>query len=540
MVNLNYVDAPPTRPHIAGTVVALGTELNGLVQVERRSGDSETWVPVDDVALRNMDGLSLTGISGDYASTPDAASLDVIGDIDLRADVTLDSFATGADQTLIAKWTNAADQRSYRLMVDATGALQINWSTTGADTLTRLSTDILVPGPGRRLAVRATLDVDDGGGNHVATFYTGPSIIGPWTRLGSPVVTAGTTSIFASTAILEVGSTNVGTAERAVGIVHAAEVYDGISGSLAADPVFAGEAASTTNFVDSSGNTWTVNGTAEIIASAWVEFQDFDFIYNITQWYRLARIDPGPGLQLPGGSGIDFASAPDAAALDITGDLEIGAEFTAEFTSGDTLISKYTETGDQRSFFLQSNNGMIRLSWTTDGTAATLQTVDSDPLPFNSADRLSVLATLDVDNGAGGFEVRFFYGTEGLGGPLTQLGTASIGLSTTSVFAGTADLLIGAHDEGASGSFAGVVHAAVLRNGLGSSAVAVADPVFADENTGTTSFDDDAGNTWTVTGDAVIYGEVIDGPDSIETMLSVLCNLWSLTHYENTPEAVVP
>lgn len=543
-IGLSFVDAPPVMPHVAGTVTELGTELNGEVRVERRSNLSETWVPVDDLNMVNRDGLSLTGASGDYASAPDAAPLDIVGDIDLRADATLATWAPQAsDFVLVAKWVETGNQRSYVLRIqNSTGRLGLLWSEDGSTTSGEVSTVALTPGPGGRLAVRATLDVDDGAGGYVVTFYTAPSIIGPWTLLGDSVDNSGggTTSIFSGSADLEVGSRDGGTLDLVAGLVHAAEVYNGISGTLVADPLFAGEAAETTNFVDGSGNTWTIQGSAEITASIWVEFQDFDFIYNVTQWYRLIRVDPGPGLQLPGGDTLDFASTPDAASLDVTGDLEVGAEFTADFSAGDTLLSKWTVTGDEQSFFLQSHNGRIRLRWTTDGTAVTEQIVDSDLLPFNSADHLTVFATLDVDNGSDAFEVRFFYGTQGIDGPLTQLGDSALGLATTSVYSGTADLLVGAHDEGATGAFSGVVHAAVLRSGLGSSAVIVADPVFGAEATGTTSFDDDAGNTWTVNGGAVIYSELIDGPESIELMLSVLCSLWDLHYYEGTPESVVP
>src|SRR3546814_8634229 len=84
--------------------------------------------------------------------------------------------------------------------------LRLRWSSDGATvTGTKDSTDQVSPDAGGRLAVRATLDVNDGAGNNVVTFYTAPAIDGPWEQLGNPVTTAGTTSIFNSTSSLKVG-----------------------------------------------------------------------------------------------------------------------------------------------------------------------------------------------------------------------------------------------------------------------------------------------------------------------------------------------
>lgn len=216
--------------------------------------------PVDPAA-----GLLLPGASGDYASTPDAVALDIIGDIDLRAEATLDDWTAASDQTLIAKWTNTGNQRSYRLMADTTGALQINWSTDGTAVVTRLSTELIPVVDGGRIAVRATLDVNNGASGHTVTFYTASSIEGPWTQLGIPVVNAGTTSVFSSSAILEAGSTNVGTAERAAGVIHAARVLNGIAGTEVANPDFDQQTDLDISFADVAGHTWTVNGNASIV-----------------------------------------------------------------------------------------------------------------------------------------------------------------------------------------------------------------------------------------------------------------------------------
>jgi len=208
-------------------------------------------------------GLLLPGTSGNYASTPDNAALDIVGDIDLRVDLTADDWTPTADDSFITKW-GSAGQRSYILQNIVAGNLQLNWSADGTAALTATSTVVPTPGPSGRLAVRATLDVDNGAAGRTATFYTAPTMAGPWTQLGATVVQGGTTSIFSSTAPVEVGSQSGGTGNMLAGTVHAAEARSGINGTVVANPDFAAQPTGTTMFTDSAGRTWTVNGTASI------------------------------------------------------------------------------------------------------------------------------------------------------------------------------------------------------------------------------------------------------------------------------------
>src|SRR5690606_3997930 len=96
------------------------------------------------------------------------------------------------------------------------------------------------------------------------------TIAGPWTQLGAPTVTTGgTTSVFDSTAPLEVGSvpelTVSGTLGGAIsGKYIAFELRDGIGGTVVASPDFSAQAAGTTSFDDAQGNPWTVEAGAEI------------------------------------------------------------------------------------------------------------------------------------------------------------------------------------------------------------------------------------------------------------------------------------
>ncbi|GAA2673908.1 hypothetical protein GCM10010400_40060 [Streptomyces aculeolatus] len=208
--------------------------------------------------------LSIADFSGDRASTPDTAALDITGDIDVRIEFRLDSpFASGT-QCLIGKYDTATNQRSWRLLLVNSG-LAFAWSSTGADFFSATSSAVLPIPPSKRLAVRATLDVNDGAGGCEVRFWWAPTIDGPWTPVGEPQNGAFTTSVFASTAPLDVGQIQTLVAFAAPqGQILAAEVRNGINGTVVATPDFTAQTPGATSFADSTGLTWTLAGDATI------------------------------------------------------------------------------------------------------------------------------------------------------------------------------------------------------------------------------------------------------------------------------------
>ncbi|WP_051338591.1 hypothetical protein [Streptomyces flavidovirens] len=220
--------------------------------------------------------LRIADSSGDRASTPDHASLDITGDLDIRVEARLDDWGTTTATCLIGKYDTASNQRSYRLVIQ-NGFAYLAWSTTGTDVLERSSTTLPIP-LSRRLALRVTLDVDNGSTGHTVTFYTSDTINGTWVQLGTPTVTAGVTSVFASTAPLDVGQIQSLTYLAPVGQIAAAQIRNGIGGTVVANPNFTTQAAGAGSFVDSAGRTWTVAGNATI-ADRW-----YRFLQAIPEW----------------------------------------------------------------------------------------------------------------------------------------------------------------------------------------------------------------------------------------------------------------
>lgn len=208
--------------------------------------------------------LALPGAAADYVSTPDHSSLDITGDIDIRIDATVASWRSAAD--LAGKYTTTGNQRSWALSLLDSGLLEFRWSTSGTSgTTTVIYSTVPVPNPTtRRRAIRVTLDVNNGASGSTATFYTSTSIAGTWTQLGDPVVTAGVTSIFSSSAVLQVGDAADLTNPPLYGRLHAFQLRSGIAGSVVANPDFSLPAIGATSFVDSAGRTWTLAGAAEL------------------------------------------------------------------------------------------------------------------------------------------------------------------------------------------------------------------------------------------------------------------------------------
>ena len=165
---------------------------------------------------------------------PDSATNSITGDIDLRVDVSLDSWTATGDQVLVSKF-NTAGQRTIRFQVSSFAANkpQIEWSADGTTLISAVPTTWTIPAPGGRKWLRATLDVDNGAGGNTTRFYESADGIS-WTQIGADVVKAGTTSLFDSTSEWQAGARGGSLAGGLLfnGKLYHVEVRNGISGPL--------------------------------------------------------------------------------------------------------------------------------------------------------------------------------------------------------------------------------------------------------------------------------------------------------------------
>ncbi len=228
----------------------------------------------------------MTGTGSATISTPDSAALSVTGDLDIRIEVDLEDWyesTTGIDGNpfateLCGKWVNTGNQGSWILALIGDAKPTLYWSNDGSAQLAVESANsVPVPGNGR-MAVRATLDVNNGSGGYTVTFYYSDSISGSWTQLDQTVTTGGTTSIFDSTAPLQLGNVTAITFPSAFGKLFAFEMRNGIGGTVVANPDFTVQADGATSFADGHSNTWTVSGDYEILQ------REFRFVGEVSSW----------------------------------------------------------------------------------------------------------------------------------------------------------------------------------------------------------------------------------------------------------------
>ncbi|MCI3272152.1 hypothetical protein [Streptomyces cylindrosporus] len=255
------------------------------------------------------------GLGGtDAIETPEAAALHVTGDFDLRIDIALDDYTE--DQMLACRYYTTGNNRCWALEI-IDGLLEFMWSPDGtlASRLDVTSTETLKAYNGQRLAVRVTLDVNNGAGGHEVRFYTGRTVNDTeWNLLGDPVAgSASITSIYAGTsAPLEFGCGTEfnqtpagGTLNTLRGKAYALRLLNGIAGTAVVAMAVSAAAVGGTSFVDSTGLTWTKQGAAAFTnkhirmsgeVPAWPPTRDLslkDNYVSVTPAGVLRRMDAG-------------------------------------------------------------------------------------------------------------------------------------------------------------------------------------------------------------------------------------------------------
>ena len=206
------------------------------------------------------------------------------------------------------------------------------------------------------------------------------------------------------------------------------------------------------------------------------------------------------GLALPGLI-TDYATTPDSAALGITGDITLVADVTATDWTPALVMSPLAKSGaGQGSYAITLlTTGHLRLYFTADGSTALSQ--DSTvPVGVENGTRLRVATTLDVDNGAGGHDIKFWTSTDGT--TWTQLGATVTTAGTTSVYSGTAELWFGRSTS--ANLWIGTLHRIKVYSGVhdlnaDTGGTLVLDANFESATEDATSFTESSSNAATVT-----------------------------------------
>ena len=390
--------------------------------------------------------VQLDGTSGDYIYTPDTATVSFSNDIEVVMRVKVTDWSAAAIQTLVGKYVTTGNQRSWKIASNTSAQIIITVSTDGTTTNTATITPSVALPDNTWIWLRLRMDLTNGS-NSVGTVETAadtgtndePS---SWTANGTATATA-LAGIFDSTASLEIGSFNGGTSERLAGQVARCIVRDGFGGRTIAD--FDARACYGPGYLN-QGSLPTDGGGARYVP--------------------IRRI-----------SG-DVVWTADKPALRITGDLELVARAALDDwtpSSEQALVSKYDSTGNLRCYYLGVNpSGTLIARYSVDGITA-ITPVSTAALPATDGVTYWVRATIDVDNGAGGHTVRFYWAADAAAEPSswTQLGADVVTAGTVSLFAGAVPLVVGAFGNSFAGfQAAGRFYRAIVRSGIGGTVVA--------------------------------------------------------------------
>ena len=144
---------------------------------------------------------------------------------------------------------------------------------------------------------------------------------------------------------------------------------------------------------------------------------------------------PADGWVYYDGTAGNYATHPDSPALDaITGDIDVQSLVALDdWSNGNDQAhwSKFGGVGARGVLFRMTSVGLLQFSWSHDGTT---QNTESSSVSVSQGDGTKqwVRATLDVDNGAGDAEVKFYKGGSAAVPSWVQLGATQLFGSTTS------------------------------------------------------------------------------------------------------------
>lgn len=236
-----------------------------------------------------------------------------------------------------------------------------------------------------------------------------------------------------------------------------------------------------------------------------------------------------------------------APATQITGDLDFRVDLelltnpvsgvVSDWTTGNfDLASKFGNADISRSWTLIMVAGKLRFNWFPLGTVASARSATSTVvMPGPAQGRRAVRVTIDVDNGAGGVDVKF-YTAPTIAGTWTQLGATITSAGTSSILGGADNLRIGSNLNASSYTWteppSATFYKAELRNGINGTLVASPDftvqeldsapftvPVFTDANGLNWQFNgtSDAARIWYGDVDVRHHGESSSFPNRWDT-----------------------
>ena len=286
----------------------------------------------DSAAGAPASQLTLPGSSGDFAQAT-FANANVTGDVDIRAQIFTDWSSPASFGGIISKrgtgntgeWLLQFDGSANLIFTRFNSGSALSWTSTAAPNTVFSAVDTGW--------VRVTHDVDDGGGQNVAKFFTSTDGVN-YTQLGEAVYRSGTYGATSTSNPVTVGAARSNGNAPFNGEIFAAEVYAGIDGTqvVSFDPTRGLVGA--TSFTEATGETWTLNGNAALTSKApawthgapaaftgvvadveWTFDGSFSSVCRLTVVDALTMLGTLSFAETDSGNGLDIASGSTAAAV---------------------------------------------------------------------------------------------------------------------------------------------------------------------------------------------------------------------------------
>ncbi|MEU1194917.1 hypothetical protein ABZ446_01680 [Streptomyces sp. NPDC005813] len=251
-------------------------------------------------AHSHLEILDTTGT----VTTPHSAALNITGDLDIRVEFDANLTDATLNQTIVGKWSATVSERQW-LLHAYDGNLRFTfWGDDGI----QHAAFIPLSSYGGQI-LRVTFDRANDAGAWAVRFWQADEWGGTWTALsgwlgtGSP---AGIQSVTSGPLAIGVNDpTSVPPRVPSLAFAYRLQVRRGIKGLVAADLDFADIPDGATSFADSTGNTWTVSGGAEVTrrsyrlngeVSEWpaeTDDSDTDSVVSVTAQSLKRRLDSG-------------------------------------------------------------------------------------------------------------------------------------------------------------------------------------------------------------------------------------------------------
>lgn len=221
------------------------------------------------------------GINGNRLTVPDSVALSILGDIEIRFDLSAQSYEV--DKWMLGKTQGFDPEEGYYVMLDSTKKPRFGWSADGTAINTLTATAGFTGlSAGDRIHFRIRFDVDNGSSDAACTFDWRAVAAAAandldsdsnWTQVGDVKLFGATTSINDGNIVLQIGQeAPYGGYAPYPGKLHRVMIYSGIGGTVVLDINAASLVGDTVTqagtFIEDSAEgatvTITQTGTAEL------------------------------------------------------------------------------------------------------------------------------------------------------------------------------------------------------------------------------------------------------------------------------------